>query len=41
MRTWKYGVSFAEHTPLTAPLPLEGDLYENMKKARAYGYDAV
>lgn len=41
MRTWKYGISFAERTPLSAPLPLEGDLFESMKKAHAYGYDAV
>ena len=26
---------------MTAPLPLAGNLYENMEKAAAYGYDAV
>lgn len=41
MRTWKYGISFAESSPMTAPLPLAGDLYENMEKAASYGYDAV
>lgn len=41
MRKWKYAISFAENTPVTAPLPLAGDLYENMKKAVKYGYDAV
>lgn len=41
MPDWKYGISLAEKTPLTAPLPLEGDLYENMRRAKAYGYDAV
>lgn len=41
MRNWKYGISFAEVSPLTAPLPLAGDLYENMEKAATYGYDAV
>lgn len=41
MRTWKYAVSLAESSPMTAPLPLEGNLYENMEKAALYGYDAV
>ena len=41
MRNWKYGISFAEVSPMTAPLPLAGNLYENMEKAAAYGYDAV
>lgn len=41
MRKWKYAVSFAEKSPMTAPLPLAGDLYENMEKAVSYGYDAV
>ena len=41
MRTWKYGISFAEKSPMTAPLPLAGDLYENMQKAVDYGYDAI
>ena len=41
MRTWKYGVSFAESTPMTAPLPLDGDLYQAMEKAARMGYDAV
>lgn len=26
---------------MTAPLPLAGDLFENMEKARAFGYDAI
>ena len=26
---------------MTSPLPLEGDLYENMEKASTYGYDAI
>lgn len=41
MRDWKYAVSFAEESPMTAPLPLAGDLYENMEKARKFGFDAV
>ena len=41
MCTWKYGISFAESTPLTAPLPLDGDLYQAIKKAAKLGYDAV
>ena len=41
MCTWKYGISFAESTPLTAPLPLDGDLYQAIKKAARLGYDAV
>lgn len=41
MSDWKYAVSFAEHTPMTAPLPLAGDLYENMEKAIALGFDGI
>lgn len=41
MAKWKYGISFAEKSPMTAPLPLAGDLYENMRMAAALGYDAV
>lgn len=40
-KTWKYAISGAEHTPMTAPLVLEGDLYELMEKARTCGYDAL
>ena len=41
MAQWKYGVSFAEQSPMTAPLPLAGDLYENMDKAVELGYDGI
>lgn len=41
MRQWKYAISFAEESPVTAPLVLNGDLYENMEIACAMGYDAV
>lgn len=41
MRNWKYGVSFAEHSPMTAPLPLAGDLFENMDTALKLGYDGI
>lgn len=41
MRTWKYAISGAECTPMTAPLVLEGNLYELMEAARGYGYDAL
>jgi len=41
MSKWKYGVSCAETSPMTAPLPLAGDLYDCMEKAAAFGYDGV
>lgn len=41
MGKWKYGVSCAETSPMTAPLPLAGDLYECMEKAASFGYDGV
>ncbi len=41
MNRWKYGISFAEESPMTAPLPLAGDLYANLEKATSYGYKAI
>lgn len=41
MRNWKYGISFAEQSPMTAPLPLAGDLFENMDTALRLGYDGI
>lgn len=41
MKNWKYGVSFAEQSPMTAPLPLAGDLFENMDTAIRLGYDGI
>ncbi|NLI54264.1 MAG: sugar phosphate isomerase/epimerase [Clostridiales bacterium] len=41
MGKWNYGISCAEVTPMTAPLPLEGDLYDCMEKAASYGYQGV
>lgn len=41
MKSWKYGVSFAEQSPMTAPLPLAGDLFENMEVALRLGYDGI
>jgi len=41
MGKWKYGVSCAETSPMTAPLPLAGDLYDCMEKAASYGYNGV
>jgi hypothetical protein len=41
MGKWNYGISCAEVTPMTAPLPLEGDLYDCMEKAVSYGYQGV
>jgi len=41
MAKWKYGVSYAEVSPVTAPLPLAGDICENLKKAALYGYNGI
>jgi len=41
MTNWKYGVSYAEVSPVTAPLPLAGDIYENLRKAASYGYNGI
>ncbi len=41
MNKWKFAVSCAEVSPLNAPLPLEGDLFECMKQAASFGYDGV
>lgn len=41
MGGWKYAVSFAERAPDTAPLPLRGDLYENMGLAASLGFDGL
>ena len=41
MKRWKYGVSFAEQSPMTAPLPLAGDLFENMETALRLGYEGI
>ena len=38
MAKWKYAVSYAQTAPLTAPLPLSGDLYESIRKAAKHGY---
>jgi sugar phosphate isomerase/epimerase len=38
MNKWKYAVSYAQAAPVTAPLPLCGDIYENLRKAAKYGY---
>lgn len=41
IKKWKYAISFAEEAPMTAPLPLVGDLYENMQIAHELGYQAL
>ena len=41
LKTWKYSVSYAEHTPLTAPLPLDGPLEDALRLASGMGYDAI
>jgi len=38
MEPFRYAVSFAEVTPMTAPLPLCGDVCENLHRAAALGY---
>jgi sugar phosphate isomerase/epimerase len=38
MNQWKYAVSYAQDAPVTAPLPLRGDLCENIRKAAGHGY---
>ncbi len=39
--SWSYGISFAEISPMSAPLPLAGDLYESMEAAAHMGYQAL
>lgn len=41
LRTWKYSVSYAEQTPETAPLPLDGPLEDALRLASEMGYDAI
>jgi sugar phosphate isomerase/epimerase len=41
MKKWKYAVSYAKEAPVTAPLPLCGDLYAALEKAGSYGYQAI
>lgn len=41
MARWRYSVSAAVNTPLTAPLPLEGDICEVLKTASKLGYEGV
>jgi sugar phosphate isomerase/epimerase len=38
---WKYAVTVAEETPVTAPLLLCGDICDSLRKASALGYDAI
>jgi len=35
---FKYAISFAEVSPMTAPLPLSGDICDNLRQAAAFGY---
>lgn len=41
MPDWKYAVSYARTAPLTAPLPLAGDLFENLETAAKHGYSGL
>jgi len=41
MNKWKYAVSYGQIAPMTAPLPLCGDLYECIRKCAQYGYAGV
>lgn len=38
---FKLGVSYAEERPLSAPLPLCGELGEAMRDARQAGFDGI
>lgn len=41
MTQWRYGISFAEETPMTAPLPLDGDFFHAIATAAKYGYKGL
>lgn len=41
LKTWKYSISAAEKTPVTAPLPLAGKLEDVLCQAAELGYSAV
>jgi sugar phosphate isomerase/epimerase len=41
MNNWKYAVSYGQTAPLSAPLPLCGDIYENIGLAAKYGYSGI
>jgi len=41
MNKWKYGISYAQISPMTSPLPLCGDIYENIRKSAKYGYAGI
>ncbi len=41
MRKWKLALSSADEAPSTAPILLQGDICENLKKAKELGYDAI
>lgn len=41
MKRFRYAVSSAAYAPSTAPLLLIGDIHDNFKDAKAFGYDAL